>query len=616
MSKSMRALVLAVGIMVTTASVAAADAVPADRYGFANGCWSLTGEDGLAIAPASGPFRMQATRLGDYLLYGVKKDFLADPGTGVPTPVAAPSPNAEWTVRGSRAAGYSITDKATGKILRVTFAPADGCAVYPEISSGATGTPKPAADPDGPAFGYVDGHMHWMGFELFGGDWHCGRPWHPYGVVYALPDCAKYDVGTNAAVRAVEDGRNPGDAYDTTGWPSFGYWPGPNRLSEEGTYYTSVERAWQAGLRVLVVLYVDNESMCGIMTVTHLPCHDMNSVRVQNRDLEELEDYIDAQAGGPGKGFLRTVTSPEEARHVINQGKLAVVKGIELSRVLDCGEVNGTPECDQDQVDQGLRELWDMGVRDFFPVHKFDNGFGGTKMDGGTTGYIVNLGNADKTRHFWNVRRCEGPNTDRTQIYGPGAGDAADLVYGQLGAMAPPVARVPIYGPGPHCNTRGLTDIGRYLINRMIDEHFIIETDHMDELTADATMDVIERRGYSGVINSHGGWSSDKTIQRILRAGGMSTLGSDINGLAGQAGRPSPDREISYPFTSRDGQVTFDRQKWGDRTFDFNDEGIAQYGLYADWIQSRPQAEQDRLFGERGAEAYLEMWQRAWSHAG
>ena len=28
------------------------------------------------------------------------------------------------------------------------------------------------------------------------------------------------------------------------------------------------------------------------------------------------------------------------------------------------------------------------------------------------------------------------------------------------------------------------------------------------------------------------------------------------------------------------------------------------------------QAEQDRLFGERGAEAYLEMWQRAWQHEG
>jgi hypothetical protein len=150
----------------------------------------------------------------------------------------------------------------------------------------------------------------------------------------------------------------------------------------------------------------------------------------------------------------------------------------------------------------------------------------------------------------------------------------------------------------------------------MVDEHFIVETDHMDELTADATLDILEARDYAGVINSHGGWSSNRTIERIHALGGVSTLGSDINGLATQPGRPSTDRMISYPFTSRDGRVTFDKQKWGDRTFDFNADGVAQYGLYADWLASRTPAEQDRLFGERGAEAYLEMWERAWNHGG
>jgi hypothetical protein len=610
-----RALTAALVAASLTAGSAFAATVPADRYGFAHGCFTLATEDGQAVAPAAGPFRMQATRLGEYLLYGKNKDFLADSGDGVPAPAATPSPSAEWIVRGSRASGFSITNKATGLLERVSFAEADGCAVYPEISPGATGTPKGNGN-GAPAFGFVDGHMHWMGFELFGGDWHCGRPWHPYGAPYALPDCAANDVGTNGVVRAIEDGRTPGEPYDTAGWPTFGFWPAANHLADEATYYTSVERAWMAGLRILVVLYVDNEAMCDVMTKTHLPCHDMNAVRVQNRDLEELQDYIDAQSGGPGKGFLRIVESPAEARRVVADGKLAVVKGIELSRVLDCGEFNGTPECDQQDVDNGLRELWDMGVRDFFPVHKFDNGFGGTKGDGGETGYVVNLGNFSKTKHFWDMRHCDTPEHDQEQMAAPGAGDALDLIYNALGTMSPAAARVPIYGPGPHCNTRGLTDIGAYLINRMVDEHFIVETDHMDELTADATLDILEARDYAGVINSHGGWSSNRTIERIHALGGVSTLGSDINGLATQPGRPSTDRMISYPFTSRDGRVTFDKQKWGDRTFDFNADGVAQYGLYADWLASRTPAEQDRLFGERGAEAYLEMWERAWNHGG
>ena len=37
-----------------------------------------------------------------------------------------------------------------------------------------------------------------------------------------------------------------------------------------------------------------------------------------------LERYIDAQSGGPGEGWLRIVTTPEEARQVIAEGKLAV----------------------------------------------------------------------------------------------------------------------------------------------------------------------------------------------------------------------------------------------------------------------------------------------------
>ncbi len=52
-----------------------------------------------------------------------------------------------------------------------------------------------------------------------------------------------------------------------------------------------------------------------------------------------LQDYIDAQFGGPGKGFFRIVKTPAEARSVINDGKLAVVLGVEVSEVLDCGAV-------------------------------------------------------------------------------------------------------------------------------------------------------------------------------------------------------------------------------------------------------------------------------------
>ena len=39
---------------------------------------------------------------------------------------------------------------------------------------------------------------------------------------------------------------------------------------------------------------------------------------------------MNAQAGGPGKGWLQIVYSPEEARQIIGDNKLAVILGVEV----------------------------------------------------------------------------------------------------------------------------------------------------------------------------------------------------------------------------------------------------------------------------------------------
>ena len=128
-----------------------------------------------------------------------------------------------------------------------------------------------------------------------------------------------------------------------TGWPTFVNWPSPTALAEEGDYYTGIERAWKAGLRLLVTNLVDNEALCSLMTTRHNPCNDMAARADPERDLHALQNYIDAQSGGPGKGWFRIVTNPFQARRVINQGKLAVIEGIEVSRLFGCGEKQRRP---------------------------------------------------------------------------------------------------------------------------------------------------------------------------------------------------------------------------------------------------------------------------------
>jgi hypothetical protein len=615
-----------------TASVPAS--APADRYVVVHGCYELKLPSGRQL----GPFRMQATTLGEYLLYGVDGDFL---GPGM-TSASTPSGSTVWRVDGT-AGSFTITNTATGESTPVTFMAAGGCADYPEGEVDAAGTPFTGSSPEGVVTGTIDAHTHVTAFEFLGGDFHCGKPWDPFGIPYALPDCARYEQGTNGQVESFIDYGQPLHMHDTRGWPTFHDWPSPTDLAEEGDYYTGIKRAWMAGLRVMVTQLVDNEALCQLMTTRHNPCNDMDAVRLQAADLRALQDYIDAQSGGPGKGFFRIVTDPFQARQVINEGKLAVVEGIEVSHLFDCGEYLGVPQCSGAQIDAGLQEVRSLGVSTFFPVHKFDNAFGGTKMDAGELGVLVNAGNHLETGHFWAVKTCTGPEHDQTQLTSVPGGLLGDLLSGPLHSLLPS-GTLPVYPPPPHCNQRGLTDLGAYLINRMIQQHFIVELDHMDAATADAALSILEAHHYSGVISAHS-WDSPEENPRIYNLGGFVTpiagaspaafvsqwrdslkirnprfyngsgfgFGADMNGLAEQS-QPTSGTPISYPFSSYDGRVSFAREQWGQRVFDLNTDGVANYGMYPDWLQElqvlagRPIL--DDMF--HGAEAYLEMWERAY----
>jgi hypothetical protein len=86
-----------------------------------------------------------------------------------------------------------------------------------------------------------------------------------------------------------------------------------------------------------------------------------------------------------------------------------------------------------------------------------------------------------------------------------------------------------------------------------------------------------------------------------------------MNGLAEQS-QPSSGTPISYPFSSYDGKVSFARETWGKRVFDINKDGVANYGMYPDWLQELRVLAGKPILTDmfHGAEAYLEMWERAY----
>ena len=70
-----------------------------------------------------------------------------------------------------------------------------------------------------------------------------------------------------------------------------------------------MERSWRAGQRMLVNLLVENNQLCMIYPLKRNSCDDMTSIRLQAKDMHAMEHYIDAQHGGPGKGWYRIVTT-------------------------------------------------------------------------------------------------------------------------------------------------------------------------------------------------------------------------------------------------------------------------------------------------------------------
>ncbi len=620
------------GVLVTACALAVVNPASAaqTKYSFAGGCYAASG------LPGAEAVRMQATALGSYLLYRPDRTFvaLADGAPGVAT---TPSPAADWTVEPATGGAFTLAPKSDpSKRYSVTFTKANGCADYPEAELDATGTPGKGATSYGTTQGLLEGHMHWMSYQYFGGEFHCGAPWHPYGIAYALPDCSTIEgpQGTSASFQNFLNYGNPAQPHDTRGFPVMAQQAAGN-LTVEGNYWRWVQRAWMSGLRVMVMGVNENRVLCELQPKRDQSCDEMTTVRRGFKALHELQDYVDAQAGGPGKGFFQIVTNPYDARRVVNQGRMAVIEEIEISELFGCSNLDH-PTCDTASVDRQLDEMYDLGVRSSLLLNKFDNPLVGVRFDSGLTGVIINAGNKASAGSYFSAETCKGPLHDNTiETLSP---QASAALAGPLATAGIQTGSVPAYPPAPHCNTRGLTTLGKHVVNRMMDKHMIVNPDHMSQAGVDETLSLLEARKYSGVISPHG-WMDPGNWPRLWKLGGLAFpghssaksyvddyrkfrpkstpfklgwgYGADLGGLSHQ---PDADgAKITYPFKSYDGKVTFQREKTGDRTFDYNTEGVATYGQYPDWFEDLRRLGGQAMVTdmESGAEAYLEMWERA-----
>ena len=361
---------------------------------------------------------------------------------------------------------------------------------------------------------------------------------------------------------------NGSSGHGTFGYPDMNGWPAFDVLTAQQAYWEWLQRAHQHGMKLMVMLAVNNSVLCQLaMHRNSFGCGDDSSVSRQIQGAKNLEDYIDARAGGPGQGFYRIVYSSDEARAAILDDKLAVVLGTEVDTAWGC--TPGNSGCTDGFIEDHVQEYYDAGIRVVYPIHLIDNRFGGTAPYNGlfeVAGYL--------THGAWfDLVACDSPIEWRSDVrqmisdaqdgvtaalvaiglLGPGAIPAIEgavhvltatlsiftLMMPLIGVALGPALDLVLTIGGPfllaaafafimsmpgavdpddkgNCNSRSLTAAGHTLVNELMDHKMIIDVDHTDRATFDEILDIAETRNYAGIVVGHTGLiSSYKTAAEI-----------------------------------------------------------------------------------------------------
>jgi microsomal dipeptidase-like Zn-dependent dipeptidase len=412
------------------------------------------------------------------------------------------------------------------------------------------------ADPGVPLWGFADLHAHLMAHMAFGGNAFWGLPYDPKhpgpeGMEYALRSCEPIHGGlfnVNAEFGHIAGG----------GWPDFVIWPRFTSIIHQQAYIDWIYRAYQGGLRLVTCLAVNNELLAN-KSDSDQPLDDKSAIQMQVAGMKEMVEFIDDQSGGSGRGWMQIAYSPEEARQIIGQNKLAVILGIEVDSLGNWRRLDDLDKmCQGDLVQArqliGLELDWlrGLGVRQVTPIHLTNNAFGGTAI------YLrfLETVNMFVTGERWTVEDAwESGVRYRLDQDGDDVVDEVERTVVMSGRRLQRrnrrtlVDHIPgirnlfeaVEAPhihGGHANTRGLNHYGIILLEEMMARGMIIDVDHMSEKSTDKALEMAEQNHYP-VICSHS-WFRDllfssETEFDTLKHEHYGT--SDVHKVANEAGK-------------------------------------------------------------------------------
>lgn len=698
------------------------------RYKVANGCYAVKTQNSYLSATANSfalsaqnieqasKFLMRPADLGVYLLYDAEQNYLTSASMQLGKSNTLQSEttsnidelefittNAEWELQATAELGqyllFNVFSQAwlsnnnltanRNQASTIELETTTGCASFPESEVGATYTELKTHNEDGTLFGYADAHEHIMTNVSGPESFLHGGAFHKLGIQHALPRCDKHhgpggardimdiaggaDIEVDEFLQLFAKHLIRGEQHHSTqGYPNFADWPKPSSKTHQQMYYKWIERAWLSGLRFMIDYTVSPEVQCNLLKFAipeetgNRTCNEMESVDRHFDRIKHMERYIDAQHGGPGEGWFRLVYSPQEARDVIAQGKLAVVLGMEIENPFNCFRRarEGFPLCTEEDVQERLDEYYDKGLRALFPVHKFTNGFG---TGDGTVG-VLEVGDYINTGGEWrDYVPCSSFNAPALGNYEGGSSlftdfvsfPEDDLVFNFITSSFSLIGIDPILPLYPKseklCQREGLTDIGKYLMRAMMRKGMIIDVGHYSTADYIDGYEIFTANDYPPV-DTHGGqyggklldmggyvngYFNDTCRDANVRVGDdylniveetkkrsnnyqYAGIGYDFNGISeyasprygsdAQCAQPQSDGDkLQYPFTSFAGDVLFERIKSGNKVFDFNEDGLAHIGMLPDIIQDVRNGgvnDEELQYLFRSAEGFIRVWEK------
>ncbi|MBU2514362.1 dipeptidase [bacterium] len=354
-----------------------------------------------------------------------------------------------------------------------------------------------------PVTGFADIHIHQMAEFAYAGAWFHGSHKGPESV--ALKKCSGGSLLGGDHARTVAGPLNellgsvPGTDGDTGwhfykryGYPKYTGWPRWDTIAHQQVWEGHLKQAHDNGLSLYIMSAVDFKPLCDVMPKKNkkpgLRCNEMSSVQVQ------LQAAIDFAAE---RNWISIARSPEEAREINDEGKLAVILAIEVTQLFD-----------DDNWAERLNYYYDhYHVRSIQLGHQLDNRFTGVAPHHfifKLFQFIDDINNGDSNLGF----------------------DLDD--EGK--------------------NRKGLTSEGMDLIRAMMDKKMILDIAHMSERAIMDLYDISIEYNYYPFILSHGHLRSimldkkqkeekttpDSVIRLIRETGGMIGL------------RTAPDQVKTY----------------------------------------------------------------------